>query len=131
MNASIYEKFPGIEFTETLVHSWCFSEKTLNFSVEFSLWPENLHYEVTSELNDTCLKKGNFIFERVSSIEGLLEMESVSIASDAPHSDSHGYIESLNQLCHHRFNIVGEFGNIILESKFPRALILDTPQALT
>jgi hypothetical protein len=127
MNASIYEKFPGIEFTETLVHSWCFSEKALNFSVEFSLWPENLHYEVTSELNDTCFKKGNFIFERVSSIEGLLKMEPVTTALDTRTSGSRGNIESLSQLCHHRFNIVGEFGNIILESKFPRAFILDTP----
>lgn len=74
----------GIDLTDSWILCWHYSDKDFIFEIEFSLWPENPHYETPKPGDWTCYKKGQLIFtsatvEKLSDSKHALHQPSIDV----------------------------------------------------
>ena len=117
------EEFKGIMLEDSWVLSWVRFNDSLVFDVEFSLWPEHPQYENPKANEWTCYKRGKLIFEGISSIQGLLDIELVTPTVDPDDEHDYGNIEHLEELASGEFAVVGDFGDVRIRCRNVRIQI--------
>lgn len=85
----------GISLQDTFVLSWSTFGDFVVFDVEFSLWPEHPQYHTPKPDEWTCYRKGSLIFEGVSSVQGLRQLQLVKPGIDANAELDYGNIDAL------------------------------------
>ncbi len=104
----------GIDFTDSWVLGWKEQAGLLEFSVEFSIWPESAYYIEPNRSEYTCYRMGILIFEGVTAVSGLKNEEAVRFSTDPDGSKDFGNIESFTEQ-KGSVHLSGDFGDVLVE----------------
>jgi hypothetical protein len=103
----------GIDLADSWVLGWKERSGVLEFSVEFSLWPESPHYLEPKKDEFTCYRHGILRFEGVTAIDGLRKEEAATFSTDPDGSKDFGNIQSFEDH-DDSVRMSGDFGEVLV-----------------
>ena len=111
--------FEYVDLADSWILGWRFNgeQKQLVFDVEASLWKGHKFYTMPLPNEFTCYKPARLIFDDVTSIKGLPEIENVKPNIDLDNSLDYGNIEGFRQDEDGTFKFEGDIGEVAIVCK--------------
>ena len=110
-------EFAAVDLTQSYVLSWHMESETLFVDVDLFLTPEHPFFEEPRPAEKVCIRPA---FIEFPYCEGLgLEHSSDENLHATANGLDHGSIEGFRRLADGRYEISGEFGNVLVNSDRP------------
>ena len=112
------DRFEYVDLEDSWILGWRFNreERQIIFDIEASLWKGHKFYTTPLPTEYTCYKLAQFIFDEVTSIEALPEMEKVKSNVDMNNSIDYGNIEGFREE-KGTFKFEGDIGEVAVTCK--------------
>lgn len=114
----------GIDLTDSCVLGWDHQGDTLEFRMDFSLWPESQYYREPKPNEWTCYRRGRLRFDHVTKIQGLKSLTDIKWASDASGERDAGNIDYFDEK-QGTIQMGGEFGDVVVKCSSLSVIIDD------
>ena len=111
------EIFNHVDLQDSFVMSWTLKDNRLEFILVASLWPGHAQYEKPKKNEYTCYKDAKLIFFDCDEVKGLMAMENTVSTEDPDGSIDFGNIDSLIEKPNGIFEVIGNFGTVIIVCK--------------
>ena len=111
------DAFNDILLEDTFVLSWCRGADSLTFEVLASLLQRHPEAAPPADGDWACYRHGQIQFTGVSSVAGLLPLDSVVPTTDPDGSLDFGCIDELSLIRSGEYRISGEFGVVTVAAQ--------------
>ncbi len=103
----------GVSLGDSSVLGWRVGPDSVEFAVDFSLWPGSRFYRDPRKGEWTCYRRGFLRFSAVTAVEGLKPQAEVPFATDASGEKDFGSIEALEEQAG-AVVVAGDFGTVTI-----------------
>ena len=114
----------GVNLQDSFVLGWQQRADSLEFIIDFSLWPESPDYRRPKENEWTCYRRGFLQFDSVTAVDGLKDESKVRASVDANGEKDFGNIESFEQMTG-LVKLTGDFGAVHVHCGSWKLLLTD------
>ena len=112
-------EFKAVDLTESFVLSWSTDAESLLIDLDLYLCPDHAFYEKPRPAEKACFRPAFLEFPHCSGISSGAETDSGQSVPDIAATLGLGAIEGLRRIGEGRYEITGEFGQIVIDAERP------------